>query len=45
MSACAFAASIPTIIAKTLKLPMRACFMIFSFGQDMSEQQQRTLIE
>jgi hypothetical protein len=31
--ACAFAASTPTIIAKTLKPPIKARFMIFSFRQ------------
>jgi hypothetical protein len=29
MSACAFAASVPTIIAKTLKPPIRAHFMVY----------------
>jgi len=29
MSAWAYAGAVPAIIAKTLKLPIKACFMIF----------------
>jgi hypothetical protein len=41
ISACAFAASVPTIIAKRLKLLIRAYFMICPFLDDKPE---RTLI-
>jgi hypothetical protein len=38
--AWAFAAAVPAIIAKTLKLPIKACFMIFLRSDDKGESTQ-----